>query len=131
MAPILENPNSPFPTLAPLAKNGLSGLALYWKSRLHEIWTPIQLAAFYNNPTEIIGILAPLTENPNAPDPDGWTPINRAVLLERNSEIIRLLAPLTKDPNAPDPDGWTPINRAAINGDSEIIRILALSLIHI
>ena len=73
---------------------------------------------------EIIKILAPLTQNPNAADPGGWTPINRAAK-ERNFEIIEVLAPLTENPNAADPEGWTPINRAAKDGNFKIIQLLA------
>ena len=39
--------------------------------------TPIHCAAYYGH-TEIVKILAPLTDNPNVPDKDGWTPINIA-----------------------------------------------------
>ena len=122
-APILNNPNSPFPFFA-LAKNKSSGLFENLTELGHEIWTPIQLIAYSNISAEIIGILAPLTENPNAPDADGWTPINRAAR-NGNSEIINILAPFTDDPNAPDPHGWTPINRAAADGRTEILKILA------
>ena len=95
-APILDNPNDSFPTLA-LAKKVFSRLSYdykcfsfhidnwlsMWNWKVNEKWTPIQLLVYHDyvtfiSPTEIIAILAPLTQNPNAPDPDGWTPINRA-----------------------------------------------------
>ena len=54
--------------------------------------------------------MAPWSDNPNAPDPNGWTPIQSAA--EKGYfEIIRILTPLSGNPNAPDPDGWTPIQR--------------------
>ena len=79
---------------------------------------------YYVSSAEIIAILAPLTEDPNAPDPVGWTPINIAAY-DGNAEIVRILAPLTDNPNAPGPDGLTPIIRAALDGNAEIFRILA------
>ena len=45
---------------------------------------------------EIVKILAPLTDNPNAPDEDGKIPILR------HTEIVKILAPLTDNANAPD-----------------------------
>ena len=89
-APILDNPNSPFPTLA-LAKKVLSGLGGdgVLQSSFPN-WTPIQLVAYSRNTSsvEIIGILAPLTEDPNAPDPDGWTPISWAAC-KGNTEMTK------------------------------------------
>ena len=120
-APILDNPNDSFPTLA-LAKKVFSRLSydnkycswlLTWNWKVNEKWTPIQLLVYHDyvsfiSPTEIVAILAPLTQNPNAPDPDGWTPINR-VARRGNSEIVRILAPLSDNPNMSDPKGLTPI----------------------
>ena len=136
-APILDNPNDSFPTLA-LAKKVFSRLSydiqlmswlLMWNWKVNEKWTPIQLLVYHDyvsfiSPTEIVAILAPLTQNPNAPDPDGWTPINRAAR-RGNFEIIRIIAPLTDNPNMPDPKGLTPILQATKDGNSEIVRILA------
>ena len=73
---------------------------------------------------EIVKILAPLTDNPNAPDKDGFTPINLAAK-NGYTEIVKMFAPLTNNPNAPDKDGKTPIHWAAENGHTEIIKILA------
>ena len=52
--------------------------------------TPIYIAA-YNGHTEIVKILATLTDNPNAPDEYGFTPIHCAA---RNgcTEIVKILA---------------------------------------
>ena len=109
-------------------------------------WTPIQELCDTTNGkdviAEIIGILAPLIENPNAPysmdqaaqywgeglEPNypytGWTPIQVATE-RRNTEIVRILAPLSARPNAPNPEGYTPIFRAAMKRYYEVIEILA------
>ena len=69
--------------------------------------------------------MAPLSNNPNAPDPRGYTPIARAAF-RGDKEIIEILAPLSHDDvNSPDPKGWPPIARAAFNGNKEIVEILA------
>ena len=60
---------------------------------------------------EIVKILAPLTDNPNAPNKYGNTPIHRAAQ-NGHTEIVRILAPLTDNPNARDKDGETPIHKA-------------------
>ena len=67
--------------------------------------------------------MAPLTNNPNAPDEYGFTPI---CLASRNghTEIVKILAPLSKNRNAPDKNGRTPINLASQNGHTEIVNIL-------
>ena len=65
--------------------------------------------------TDIVQILAPLTENPNAPNAFGLTPIQKAAF-NGYSEIVLILAPLTKNPNAPNPYGSTPIHKAALKG---------------
>ena len=77
-----------------------------------------------NGYTEIVKILAPLTDNPNAPNEDGETPIYCAAR-KGYTEIVKFLAPLTDNPNAPDVWGNTPIHRAASNGHTEIVKILA------
>jgi len=74
--------------------------------------------------TEIVKILAPLTDNPNAPDIDGETPIHWAAE-NGHTEIVKILAPLTDNPNARDDCGTTPIHFAACNGHTEIVKILA------
>ena len=48
---------------------------------------------------EIVKILAPLTDNPNAPNKDGNTPVSIAVHYGY-TEILKILAPLTNNPNA-------------------------------
>ena len=71
---------------------------------------------------EIVKILAPLTDNSNAPN-TGKTPIYQAAL-NGHTEIVKILVPLTDNPNAPDDDGETPIDVAANNGHTEIVKIL-------
>ena len=73
-----------------------------------------------NENTEIVKILAPLTDNPNVPDKNGDTPIHEAAF-SGHAEIVKMLAPLTDNPNAPNKYGETPI---AITQNAEIRRIL-------
>ena len=68
--------------------------------------------------------MAPLADNPNAPDKFGETPIYWAARMG-HTEIVKILAPLTDNPNAPDKFGETPSYRAAWKGNSEIVKILA------
>ena len=49
--------------------------------------------------TEIVKILAPLTNNSNIPDENGRTPIYHAAV-HGHTEIVKILAPLTDNPNA-------------------------------
>ena len=79
--------------------------------------------AAYRKYTEIVNYLALLTENPNAPDEDGRTPIYWAAH-NGHTEFVKILAPLTDNPNAPDDDGRTPIYWAAYHGYIEIVKIL-------
>ena len=65
--------------------------------------------------TEIVKILAHLTDNPNAPDEVGRTPIYWAAF-NGYTEIVKILAHLTDNPNLPDENGETPINWAACEG---------------
>ena len=51
--------------------------------------------------TEIVKILAPLTDNPNAPDEYGRTPILWAAV-HGHKDIVIFLASLTNNPNAPN-----------------------------
>ena len=80
---------------------------------------PIYCAAC-NGYSEIVKILAPLTDNPNAPNNRGETPIYWAA---KNGyiEIVKILAPLADKLNAPNNNGDTP-NSVAEN--SEIQRFL-------
>ena len=73
---------------------------------------------------EIVRIMAPLFEYPNAPANDGMTPINLAAY-DGHTEIVKILAPLTDNPNAPDEYGETPIIMATCLGHTEIVKILA------
>ena len=73
--------------------------------------------------TEIVKILAHLTENPNAPNTDGETPICWAAR-HGHTEIVKILAPLTDNPNDTDEYGQTPIYMAAFYGHTEIVKIL-------
>ena len=75
---------------------------------------------------KIVTLMAPLMENPNAPNGDGNTPIHTAAE-NGHTEIVEILAPLTDNPNAPDHYGTTPIILAAENGNTEIVKILANS----
>ena len=70
--------------------------------------------------------MAPLIENPNAPNEDGNTPIHTAAEYG-HIEIVKILAPLTENRNAPDLYGTTPIILAAENGHTDIVKILANS----
>ena len=73
---------------------------------------------------EIVKILAPLTENPNAPYIFGQTPVNQAAC-NGHTEIVKFLAPLADNPNAPAENGETPIYVAASKGHTEIVKYLA------
>ena len=73
---------------------------------------------------EVVKILAPLTDNLNAPDEHGKTPIYLAAY-NGHIEIVKFLAPLTDNPNAPVRSGNTPILEAAHYGHTEIVKILA------
>ena len=90
---------------------------------------------YCNEDTEIVKILAPLTENPNAAYEFNpfWSYINHRssgdtpILLAARkgyTEIVKILAPLTDNPNVADDSGETPINTAAYNGFTEIVKIL-------
>ena len=73
---------------------------------------------------EIVKILAPLTENPIAPNKYGNTSIHTATQ-NGHIEIVKFLASFTDNPNAPNKDGETPIYWAANYGHTEIVKILA------
>ena len=72
---------------------------------------------------EIVKILAPLTDNPNAPDEYGETLIYWAAYWG-HTEIVKILAPLTANPNAPNNDGETP---SSVAKNDEIRQILDTS----
>ena len=81
-------------------------------------------AELYDEDLEKVKILAPLTDNPNAPNEDGITPIHWAAGYGY-TDIVKVLASFTASPNAPNPDGATPIHVAAETGQTQIIKILA------
>ena len=83
-------------------------------------WGPYWSSEISHEGIEIVKTLAPLTDNPNAPNKYGDTPIYWAAR-EGHTEIVKFLAPLTDNPNAPDNVGQTPIQVAA---NVEIHRIL-------
>ena len=72
--------------------------------------TPIHHAAREGH-LDVIKFLAPLIENPNAPNIYGDTPIHEAASFG-HLDVIRFLAPLTENPNKPNKNGITPINVA-------------------
>ena len=57
--------------------------------------------------TEIVKILCPLTDNPNASKRNVDTPIHMAAS-KGHTEIVKILAPLTDNPNAPNNSGMRP-----------------------
>ena len=97
-------------------------------------WTPLQVAvenAGYSEDifddrtercTEIVKILAPLADNPNAQNPQGWTPLQKAVSYVPYgpygiTEIVKIFAPLASADNlnvSKDPDGYTILERATL-----------------
>ena len=83
-----------------------------FRKRIRKIFGKRSLS---NKGTEIVKILAPLTDNPNAPDQYGETPILWAAC-NGYTEIVKILAPLTDNPNAPNEEGETPIYWAARHG---------------
>ena len=57
---------------------------------------------------ELVKLLAPLTDNPNAPNKDGETPIYWAARYG-DTEVVKILARVADTPNVPNRDGETPI----------------------
>jgi len=112
-----------------LKKGGIFDLPCYTSSAVqNDFRTQIRKICWKswecNENTEIIKILAPLTDNPNAPTETGRTPLHQAALYG-HTEIVKILAPLTNNPNPPDKDGKTPIHMAAWEGHTEIVKFLA------
>ena len=112
-----------------LKKGGIFDLPCYTSSAVqNDFRTQIRKICWKswecNENTEIIKILAPLTDNPNAPTETGRTPMHQAALYG-HTEIVKILAPLTDNPNAPDRNGKTSIYWAACAGHTEIVKILA------
>ena len=114
-----------------LKKDGLMDLPCYSSSAVQDDFMKKIFSAAWSGHTEIVKILAPLTENPNAltvnpnsPNINGSTPIYWAACYG-HTEIVKILAPLTDNPNASYNYGRTPIFGAAINGHTEIVKILS------
>ena len=119
------------------------------KYEIERKWTIFHDMAQIGN-MAVMQLLAPLTKNPNPANSNGRTPIYLAAQ-QGNSDVIKILAPLTYgeydlDPNyssisfenpqsrsdtfysmatPPKENGRTPMHVAAINGNVEIIKILA------
>ena len=70
--------------------------------------------------TEIVKILAPLSNNHDSPGKNGETPINEAANYG-HTEIVKILCPLTDNPNASNNYGLTPMSVAQ---KDEICRVL-------
>ena len=58
----------------------------------------------------VVKILAPISNNPNAKDPEGWPPIARAAT-NCQLEFVKALIPYCDNPNAKSFDGFTPLQR--------------------
>ena len=71
---------------------------------LKKIWYTVIPSVLSHEDTEIVKVLAPLADNPNAPINGGGTPIYRAAY-HGHTKIVKILAPLTANPNEPDHDG--------------------------
>ena len=114
--------------LAPLAKNP--------NARDPKGWPPIAKAAFahqlgYNETyTDIVKILIPYSDNPNAAAFDNMTPFQRAIAKGFDIEVIRLLLPFVENPNAPLPfcaygGNWTPLQLAAYEKNEAAFELFA------
>ena len=73
---------------------------------------------------EVVKLLAPLLDNPNAPNIFGDTPIYLAAK-KGNVNLIKILAPLTKNPMTPNNDGDSPMHAAVGKNCLETIKFLA------
>ena len=110
-------------------KNASLNLPCYTNATVQDefrrkIWESCEKEKSSDEDTEIVKILAPLTDNPNDPAEDGDTPIYWAAC-NGHTEIIKILITFTDNPNTPDNDGWTPIYWSALNGHTEVTKILA------
>ena len=88
-----------------------------------KIWENCKKMESSDENTEIVKILAPLTDNPNSPDNDGDTPIYMAAR-KGHTEIVKILASFTDSPNSPEIHGRTPILEAVQSSYTEIVKIL-------
>ena len=68
--------------------------------------SPIHRAAMTGD-LILIEFLAPLMENPNAPDENGWTPIHAAASVGL-LECVLILEQFTENPDVPNPFGVDP-----------------------
>ena len=108
------------------SKGGLIDLPCYTNPEVQDdfqkqIWKAVHLS---DENIEIVTILAPLTNNPNAPNACGHTPICCAAFYG-HTEIVKILAQFSNNPNAPNKWGCTPIFIATCYGHTKVVKILA------
>merc|ERR1712020_472724 len=89
-----------------------------------KIWDSCRKLVLPDEEIEIVKLLAPFTDDANAPNKDGDTPIHWAAR-RGHTEIVKILAPLANNLNVPDKSGNTLIHHAALDGHAEIVKILA------
>ena len=96
-----------------LKKEAVVDLPSYTKPAIQDdfirnkIWENCMKGYSSDEDYEIVKLLAPLTDNPNAPNKYGSTPIHEAAM-NGHTEIVKILAPLTDNPNTLNNFGWTP-----------------------
>ena len=71
---------------------------------------------------EIVKVLLFAGANPNAANRNGWTALMGVGL--KHPEVIKILLVAGANPNLADSDGLTILMRAALEGDSNVVRIL-------
>ena len=125
LVPLLKNPNATFPT----------GSSRFLKK--YAGYTPVQVATGLQN-SQIIKVLAPLSDNLNNPYPfvqvdhetslahdDGFTPIYLAAQMGY-AEIVEILAPLVANLNTDcNIHKLNPLGMAIKNGHLNVVKILA------
>ena len=104
-------------------ENSLQTLSQFCNAQDEFGRTPIYVAA-YNGYTEVVKVLALLTDKPNAPKNNGITPIYEAAWIGF-TEIVKILVHFTDNLNVPDKIVRTPIYSAPCFGYTEIVKILA------
>ena len=135
LAPLIDDPNAIVPLVESLSIYDPHLMAIcsdyFYKIRhlkiVHEITiytntSPLHVATGFGY-TEFVKLLAPLTENPNAPDFNGISPIYIAAG-NGETEIVKALIHLTENPNASDISGKTPFDVATEKGYAEIVKLL-------
>ena len=135
LAPLIDNPYAIVPLVKslviddPSAKAIVSNffmeirpLEIFYETTVYTDTSPLHLAAGFGN-TEFMKILAPLAENPNAPDFKGISPIHIAAW-KGETEIVKTLIHLTENPNASDIRCETPFDLATKKGYAEIVKLL-------